>query len=98
MIQFHLVAIAKIEKPKLEKRLKTGRKTKDAIKSRRKVDFDQFGDRISDIYDFDLLEPKMTFSGPAIVEDASTTVVIFPGQKCTVDDYANLHINTKKKK
>ena len=98
LIQFHLVAIAKIEKPKLEKRLKTGRKTKDAIKSRRKVDFDQFGDRISDIYDFDLLEPKMTFSGPAIVEDASTTVVIFPGQKCTVDDYANLHINTKKKK
>ena len=97
LIQFHLVAIAKIEKPKLEKRLKTGRKTKDAIKSRRKVDFDQFGDRISDIYDFDLLEPKMTFSGPAIVEDASTTVVIFPGQKCTVDDYANLHINTKKK-
>lgn len=98
LIQFHLVAIAKIDKPKLEKRLKTGRKTSDAIKSRRKVDFDQFGDRISDIYDFDLLEPKMTFSGPAIVEDASTTVVIFPGQKCTVDDYANLHINTKKKK
>ena len=98
LIQFHLVAIAKIEKPKLEKRLKTGKKTKDAIKSRRKVDFDQFGDRVSDIYDFDLLEPKMTFTGPAIVEDASTTVVIFPGQKCTVDDYANLHINTKKKK
>ena len=98
LIQFHLVAIAKIEKPKLEKRLKTGKKTKDAIKSRRKVDFDQLGDRVSDIYDFDLLEPKMTFTGPAIVEDASTTVVIFPGQKCTVDDYANLHINTKKKK
>ena len=38
----------------------------------------------------------MTFSGPAIVEDASTTVVIFP-DKCTVDDYANLHINTKEK-
>ena len=34
----------------------------------------------------------MEFSGPAIVEDPSTTVVIFPGQKCKVDDYANLHI------
>ena len=39
----------------------------------------------------------MSFSGPAIVEDSSTTVVIFPGQKCKVDDYANLHININKK-
>ena len=97
LIQFHLVAIAKIEKPKLEKRKKTGRKVSDAIKSKRKVDFDQLGERISDIYDFDKLEPNMSFSGPAIVEDSSTTVVVFPGQKCKVDDYANLHINIKKK-
>ena len=34
----------------------------------------------------------MEFSGPAVVEDPSTTVVIFPNQKCTVDKYANLHI------
>ena len=81
----------------LEKRKKTGRKVSDAIKSKRKVDFDQLGERISDIYDFDKLEPNMSFSGPAIVEDSSTTVVVFPGQKCKVDDYANLHINIKKK-
>ena len=98
LIQFHLVAIAKIEKPKLEKRKKTGKKVKEAIKSKRKVDFDQMGERVSDIYDFDKLEPNMSFSGPAIVEDPSTTIVIFPGQQCKVDDYANLHINIQKKK
>jgi len=98
LIQFHLVAVAKIEKPKLEKRKKTGRKVREAIKSKRKVDFDQLGERISDIYDFDKLEPNMVFNGPAIVEDSSTTVVVFPGQRCKVDDYANLHINTQKKK
>ena len=98
LIQFHLVAIAKIDKPKLEKRKKTGRKVREAIKSKRKVDFDQLGERISDIYDFDKLEPNMVFNGPAIVEDSSTTVVIFPGQRCKVDDFANLHINTQKKK
>ena len=47
----------------------------------------------SNIYDFDLLEPDMEFKGPAIVEDASTTVVVFPNQKCKVDNYANLHIS-----
>ena len=47
----------------------------------------------SNIYNFDLLEPRMEFTGPAIVEDPSTTVVIFPKQKCKVDKFANLHIS-----
>ena len=51
------------------------------------------GVHVSSIYDFDLLEPNMEFNGPAIVEDPSTTVVIFPDQKCKVDNYANLHIS-----
>ena len=92
MIQFHLVAYAKIEKPDLEKRKKTGIEITKAIKDQRRVDFDEKGIHESQIYDFNLLEPDMEFSGPAIVEDPSTTVVVFPGQKCKVDDYANLHI------
>ena len=92
MIQFHLVAFAKIEKPELQKRKKTGINIEKAVKEQRKVDFDEQGVHDSKIYDFNILEPDMEFSGPAIVEDPSTTVVIFPGQKCKVDDYANLHI------
>ena len=74
MIQFHLVAIAKIEKPELEKRNKTNIKIEEAIKEKRFVDFDEMGEHETDIYDFDKLEPGMNFSGPAIVEDSSTTV------------------------
>ena len=92
MIQFHLVAFAKIEKPELQKRKKTGINIEKSVKEQRKVDFDEQGVHDSKIYDFNILEPDMEFSGPAIVEDPSTTVVIFPGQKCKVDDYANLHI------
>ena len=92
MIQFHLVVFAKIEKPKLQKRRKTGINIEKTVKEQRKVDFDEQGIHDSKIYDFNILEPDMEFSGPAIVEDPSTTVVIFPGQKCKVDDYANLHI------
>ena len=93
MIQFHLVAFAKIDKPDLQERKKTGRTIDKTIKENRMVDFDEMGIHDSKIYDFDLLEPDMEFSGPAIVEDPSTTVVIFPDQKCKVDNYANLHIS-----
>ncbi len=93
MIQFHLVAFAKIDKPDLQERKRTGRTVDKTIKENRMVDFDEMGIHDSKIYDFDLLEPDMEFSGPAIVEDPSTTVVIFPDQKCKVDNYANLHIS-----
>ena len=95
MIQFHLVARAKINKPALEKRHNSGIKTEDTIKEKRIVDFDEMGEHETTIYDFDKLEPGMQFMGPAIVEDSSTTVVIFPQQSCLVDDYANLHITIR---
>ena len=92
MLQIFLLIFSKIEKPKLQKRKKTGINIEKTVKEQRKVDFDEQGIHDSKIYDFNILEPDMEFSGPAIVEDPSTTVVIFPGQKCKVDDYANLHI------
>ena len=96
MIQFHLVARAKINKPALEKRHNSGIKTEDTIKEKRIVDFDEMGEHEASIYNFDKLEPGMQFMGPAIVEDSSTTVVIFPQQSCLVDDYANLHITIRR--
>ena len=98
MMQFHLVAVAKIDKPMLEKRNKSGLKVEDTIKEKRIVDFDEMGEHESAIYNFDKLEPGMEFVGPAIVEDSSTTVVIFPQQSCFVDDYANLHVTIKENK
>ena len=44
------------------------------------------------IYDGEKLEPGMAFSGPAIVEDPGTTVVVHPGNSVTVDGYRNIHI------
>ena len=44
MIQFHLVAIAKIEKPELEKRNISNLKIEDTIKEKRIVDFDEMGE------------------------------------------------------
>jgi N-methylhydantoinase A len=35
----------------------------------------------------------MGFSGPAIVEDSGTTVVIHPGNAVEVDGFKNIHIS-----
>ena len=93
MIQFHLVVSVEIEKPALQKKQLTNKLIADAIKSKRKVDFDEDGIHESNIYDFDKLEPGMTFKGPAVIEDPSTTIVVLPNQNCKLDEYLNLHID-----
>ncbi len=42
------------------------------------------------VYDRTRLRAGQRFAGPAIVEQADTTVVIVPGQSVTVDDFGNL--------
>jgi len=51
------------------------------------------GVRRAEIYDRAMLEPGAEFSGPAVVEEPATTIVILPAQRVTVDVYGNLHIH-----
>jgi len=34
----------------------------------------------------------MSFTGPAVIEDPGTTIVIQPGNPVTVDAWGNIHI------
>jgi len=34
----------------------------------------------------------MRFTGPAVVEDPGTTVVMHPGNQVEIDGYGNIHI------
>lgn len=92
IIGFHLVAVAQIGKLQPQALPITGRQVADACKGLRRVDYAQDGVHEARLYDYDLLEPLMTFSGPAIVEDAGTTVVVHPGNRVQVDHLGNLHI------
>jgi N-methylhydantoinase A len=96
MVCYHLIAIAEVDKLKPEKHPKTGKKLVDAIKGTREVDFVESGIHQATIYDGSLLEPGMSFTGPAIVEEADTTVVIPPGLPCLMDDFNNYCIQTAK--
>lgn len=91
LVTFHLVAFARIDRPDLA-RLPSDNTAEDAIKGRRAVDFDTDGICDTLIYDRDRLDAQTTLSGPAIIEEAGSTTVVFPGQMVRVDDYGNLHI------
>jgi N-methylhydantoinase A len=92
VVGVHLVAIAEIGKLAPAKLPVTDRSLDDAAKGQREVDYATEGHHVADVYDGDLLEPGMTFEGPAIVETKGSTTVIHPGNRVTVDEYGNLRI------
>jgi N-methylhydantoinase A len=59
----------------------------------RGVDLDQHGGvRRSDVVERRSLAPRDRLSGPCVVEEPATTVLVLPGQTVTVDELANLVI------
>lgn len=95
IVGFHLIAVAQIGKLKPESLPVTQRSLDNACKGKRHVDYALEGIHEATVYDYTLLEPHMSFTGPAIVEDAGTTVVIHPGNHVQVDHLGNLHITLK---
>jgi N-methylhydantoinase A len=93
LVNFHLVAKLAVAKPPLAHKPKTGRKLEEAVKGRRKVDFDEQGIHDATIYDGLLLEPGMEFFGPAVIQEPSVTCVVPPGQQVSIDQFGNYHIH-----
>ena len=92
LVNYHVVAFGLVSKPEVAKLERTGRSPSDALRGQREVDYDTDGVHLADIYDRALLEPGVRVGGPAIIQEPATTVVLFPGQSATVDDFGNLHI------
>lgn len=92
IVTFHLVAFGKINQPCLAKLARSKGDAGSALKEHRDVDFDFDGIQRAAIYDREKLLAGMTFTGPAIIEEAGSTTVVFPWQAVQVDDYGNLHL------
>ena len=91
VVNLHLVANVEVDKPDLPEKPQTGIRPEDAVKRVRKVDFDRSGIHDAVIYDGLLLEPDMKFSGPAVVQEPSVSMVIPPDYTVTVDRFGNYH-------
>jgi N-methylhydantoinase A len=92
IVGFHIVAVAEIGKLDLGEMPVTGAAVTSAVKGRRSVDYALEGIHEAVIYDNEKLEPGMTFSGPAIIEDSGMTIVVHPRNGVTVDRLGNIHI------
>ena len=95
IIGLHLVAAAEVGKLELVALPKTGAKLEDAVKGRRMVDYATEGRHEATIYDSTKFEPGMSFTGPAVIEDPGTTIVVHPGNHVFIDDFGNTHIETR---
>lgn len=92
LVNFHLVSVVPVPKPELLPKPVTGRTLAQTSLPRRKVDFDNHGIHDAAIYDGLALEPGMTFTGPAVVQEPAVTLVVAPGHEVSVDDYGNYHV------
>ena len=95
LVGIHVVASAEVGKLTMQEKPKSDTPASAARKGEREVDYALEGVHLSAIYDGTKLEPGMTFSGPAIIEDPGTTVVVHPGNRVEVDGFGNIHIHIK---
>jgi N-methylhydantoinase A len=89
----HLIATAEVGKLEPARLPVTGRALAEALKETRGVDYALEGVHEADIYDGELLEPGMAFTGPAVVETKGQTTLLHPGNEVTVDELGNLVIS-----
>ncbi|MFI3905434.1 hydantoinase/oxoprolinase family protein [Ochrobactrum sp. S1502_03] len=95
LVGIHLVASAEVGKLKMQEKPLSATPASAAQKGQRKVDYALEGIHPAAIFDGEKLEPGMTFSGPAVIEDAGTTIVIHPGNRVEIDGFGNTHIHLK---
>jgi N-methylhydantoinase A len=90
-VNLHLSAFGRVEKAKVPK-LNASGTPEEALKGHREVHWDEHGRQRTPIYERSRLGAGANVQGPAIVEEADSTTVVFPGQILTVDEYGNLVI------
>ena len=95
MVGLHVVATATVGKLEMVSQPLGSADAGPAIKGQRTVDYAPETAETATIYNGDLLRPGMTLTGPAVIEDSGTTIVIHPGNQVRIDGYSNIHITVQ---
>lgn len=95
IVNLHLVAYGKLTKPPLKQLAPHDDGGGNPPKEIRPVYYSDEGWVDTPVYARERLGAGFTVSGPVIVEEASASTVVCPGQKVTVDCYGNLMIETE---
>lgn len=92
LVGIHLTSFASVDKINPVVAKTTGITRNEILKGQRDVCFLETIFSPTDIYDLSKIEPGMYFQGPCIIEDAHSSIVVFPGMTATVDNYSNVHV------
>jgi len=90
IVNFQVTAVALIAKPAL----KTFERTDAPAKPHetRQAYFSAGDARAAPVFRRSTLQPGMRIEGPAILEEKTSTTVLYPGQRADVDEYLNVEV------
>jgi N-methylhydantoinase A len=88
LVNLRLQAVGAVYHPRI--READGRAGGDGTPQRRRQAWFEEGWVDTPVYDRDRLPPEARLSGPAIVEEFGSTIVVFAGWSARVDGYGNL--------
>ena len=89
LVNYHLVALVRIPKPRPRPRAMSGATLADARLGTREVFFEHHGSVTATVYDGRRIDPGMSLTGPAIVQDPESSLVLPPRHRLSVDSYGN---------
>jgi len=93
IVNFHLTGHLSVPTPAISRLDADGRSPAAAAKPGRRVDFDADGLHECAVYERDLLPAGFSTQGPVVIEEPSSTTLVHPGQRVTVDEWGNLLID-----
>lgn len=94
IVNFHLISYGRVEKNKMSEMEDKPYTIEDTVKEIRPVIFEGYGKISTKVYDREKMFKGMVVEGPAIIEETSSSTVVYPNMKVLVDNYGNLIIET----
>ena len=94
IVNMHLASFGKIEKTPIKEIEVLPYSIEETVKEVRPVIFEGSGTLDTKIYDREKMSPGMEVEGPAIIEEISSSTVIYPGMKASVDKFGDILIET----
>ena len=98
LVQLRFTAIGKVTKPTVQSLPVKGYSLSDAVTGMREAYFPESGWTEIPIYRRDHLDPGHQLTGPAVIEQFDSTVVVDPGLLATVDSQGNVILTNGNRK
>jgi N-methylhydantoinase A len=90
IVNFQVTAIGLIPKPVMKTFSKADT---PAAPESRPVYFNADEARDTPVFRRSALQPGTAIEGPAVIEEKTSTTVLYPGQRALVDDYLNIEVD-----